>query len=82
VNFDDEEKLKKIVKQAPSSTAKDYGKPFYKILKDANFDFYQIDPNLFAPAKVTINNIKSGFTYTAGEVNEEVLLETMGIVNL
>jgi len=80
VNFDDEEELKRIVKQAPSSTAKDYGKPFYKILKDAKFDFYQIDPNLFAPAKVTINNIKSGFTYTAGEVNEEVLLETMGVL--
>ncbi|MBS7658291.1 MAG: methenyltetrahydromethanopterin cyclohydrolase [Candidatus Bathyarchaeia archaeon] len=79
VDFDNDEELKRIVKQAPSSTAKDYGKPFYKILKDANFDFYQIDPNLFAPAKVTINNIKSGFTYTAGEVNEEVLLETMGI---
>jgi len=82
VSFDDEEKLKKIVKQTPSSTAKDYGRPFYKILKDANFDFYQIDPNLFAPAKVIINNIKSGFTYTAGEVNEKVLLETMGIMNL
>ncbi|MBS7655406.1 methenyltetrahydromethanopterin cyclohydrolase [Candidatus Bathyarchaeota archaeon] len=80
VNSDDDEELKRIVKQAPSSTAKDYGKPFYKILKDANFDFYQIDPNLFAPAKVTVNNVKSGFTYTAGEVNEEVLLETMGII--
>ncbi len=79
VNFDDEEELKRIVKQVPSSTAKDYGKPFYKILKDAKFDFYQIDPNLFAPAKVIINNVKSGFTYIAGEINE-VLLETMGIL--
>lgn len=82
VDFDDDEELKRIVKQAPSSTAKDYGKPFYKILKDANFDFYQIDPNLFAPAKITVNNVKSGFTYTAGEINEEVLLETMGLIKI
>jgi methenyltetrahydromethanopterin cyclohydrolase len=82
VSFDDDEKLKRIVKQAPSSTAKGYGKPFYEILKEANFDFYQIDPNLFAPAKVTINNIKSGFTYAAGEINEEVLLKTMSILKL
>ncbi len=79
VDMEDDEKLRDFVIKAPSSTAKDYGKPFYEILRAANYDFYRIDPNLFAPAVVSINNIRSGATYTAGKINPEVLKTTMGI---
>jgi len=79
VNFDDDGKLKEIVSKAPSSTANEYGKPFYEIFKAAGFDFYKIDPNLFAPAAFTINNVKTGQTFRSGQVNVKVLKETMGI---
>ncbi len=79
VDFEDDQKLKEIVDKAPSSTARDYGKPFYEIFKAANFDFYQIDPNLFAPAVFTVNNIKTGVTFTTGKMNLSVLRQTMGI---
>ena len=82
VDFDDDEELKRIVERSPSSTAKDYGKPFYNILKEAKFDFYQIDPNLFAPAVVMVSNVKTGVTYAAGEINEKVLAETMGLAKV
>lgn len=81
VDFEDDEKLKMLVARAPSSTAREYGKPFYEILKAANYDFYNIDPNLFAPAVVSINNIRTGMTYTAGNINTDVLKKTMGILN-
>ena len=79
VDFEDDEKLREIVSKAPSSTAKDYGKPFYDVFKAAGFDFYKIDPNLFAPAVVSVNNIKTGQTFKAGQMNARVLKETMAI---
>ncbi len=82
VTMDDDEALKKLVSAAPSSRSRDYGKPFYEILRNAKFDFYKIDPNLFAPAVVSISNVKSGLTYTAGKVNEMILKEALGLSRL
>jgi len=80
VNFEDDEKLKEIVSKAPSSTAPEHGKPFYEIFKAAGFDFYKIDPKLFAPAVVTVNNIRTGQTFRSGQIDTRILKETMGIV--
>jgi methenyltetrahydromethanopterin cyclohydrolase len=79
VDFEDDQRLREIVAKAPSSTAAEYGKPFYEIFKAAGFDFYKIDPNLFAPAVVSVNNIRTGQTFRSGQVNAKVLKETMGI---
>jgi methenyltetrahydromethanopterin cyclohydrolase len=79
VSFEDDDKLKEIVSKAPSSTAKEYGKPFYEIFKATGFDFYKIDPNLFAPAVVTANNVKTGRTFRSGQMNPGVLKETMAV---
>jgi len=79
VDFEDDEKLKEIVSKAPSSTAREYGKPFYEVFKAAGFDFYKIDPNLFAPAVVSVNNIKTGRTFRSGQMNPAVLKETMAV---
>ena len=69
IEYDDEEELKKIISKAPSKASKDYGKPFIEIFKEANYDFYKIDSNLFAPAILMINNIKTGSTFIAGKTN-------------
>jgi methenyltetrahydromethanopterin cyclohydrolase len=66
------------VKKAPSKASKDYGKPFMEIFKEANYDFYKIDPNLFAPAVVTINNAKTGNTFEYGKINVKALRESFG----
>jgi methenyltetrahydromethanopterin cyclohydrolase len=77
VDYEDEDELAKIVEKAPSKASKDYGKPFIEIFKAANYDFYKIDPNIFAPAKITINNVKTGKTFTAGEINHRILMEAL-----
>jgi methenyltetrahydromethanopterin cyclohydrolase len=69
--YNDEE-LKQIVKKAPSSASKYYGQPFQQIFKEAGYDFYKIDPNLFAPATVSVCNLDSGSTFEAGTTNVEV----------
>jgi len=79
VSFEDDEKLKEIVSKAPSSTAREYGKPFYEVFKAAGFDFYKIDPNLFAPAVVSVNNIRTGLTFRSGQINDALLKETMAV---
>jgi len=72
----DEEELR-IVKKAPSKASRDYGKPFIEIFKEADYDFYKIDPNLFAPAVIIVNNIKTGRILKAGEINSDILEKSM-----
>jgi len=80
VEHDNDEDLKKIVKKTPSSESKSYGEPFYDLFKASGFDFYKIDPGLFAPAIVTVNNLKTGKITAAGKINEEILLKSIGYV--
>jgi methenyltetrahydromethanopterin cyclohydrolase len=79
VEHDDEAALKKIVRQAPSSTSKDYGKPFLQIFREADRDFYKIDHNLFAPAVLMVNNIKTGQILKVGQINVRALEESFSI---
>jgi methenyltetrahydromethanopterin cyclohydrolase len=79
VEYDDEEALKKILQQAPSSASKDYGKPFLQIFREADRDFYKIDHNLFAPAVLMINNIKTGQIIMVGQINVGALKESFSI---
>ncbi|HIH45409.1 MAG TPA: methenyltetrahydromethanopterin cyclohydrolase, partial [Candidatus Methanoperedenaceae archaeon] len=74
----DEERFKNV----PSSTSRDYGRPFYNTFKDANYDFFKIDPNVFAPAEITVNDLDTGKTYHTGRLNGEVLLQSYGIGTL
>ena len=62
-----------LIEKAPASTSSSYGKPFNDIFKEAEYDFYKIDPGLFAPAIYTINNKKTGKTLTVGKIDEELL---------
>jgi methenyltetrahydromethanopterin cyclohydrolase len=79
VDYDDEAALKKIVAQAPSRTSKDYGKPFLQIFREADRDFYKIDHNLFAPAVLMINEVKTGHILRAGQINVGALKESFSI---
>jgi methenyltetrahydromethanopterin cyclohydrolase len=78
VNCENEEALLKTLEKAPSKASKDYGKPFLEIFKAASYDFYKIDPNIFAPAVVVVNNVKSGNTLKAGEININALKKSFG----
>ncbi len=88
LNYEDEHELEDIVKQAPSSSSKmlqeakrlaEKNPRFLDIFKEAGFDFYKIDPNIFAPAVVAINNMKTGKTFRAGSLDIEVMKSSLGI---
>lgn len=69
----DDAELAALVEKVPSASSRDYGTPFYDLFQRYGGDFYKIDPLLFSPAQVTFNNLASGRTFSAGEVNAAVL---------
>lgn len=77
VEYENEEELKEYVCKTPSCTSKDYGKPFYEIFKSYDYDFYKIDPALFAPAAISVTNRKTGKTYKSGFINCDVLIRSI-----
>lgn len=78
VDYDDDEKLKELLEKAPSNASQNYGQPFFEIFKKVGYDFYKIDPNLFAPAVIIVNNAKTGRVFKAGKINAEVFRRSIG----
>jgi len=56
-----------------SSSSPAYGKPFKDIFTEARGDFYKIDLGIFAPAKITINDIKNNKQYKSGYLNDKII---------
>ena len=71
--------IESIAKKLPSSSSEGYGKPFYDVFKEAEFDFYKIDKGMFAPAEVVINDLRTGKMYREGYVNVELLKKSFGL---
>jgi methenyltetrahydromethanopterin cyclohydrolase len=65
--------LRDLVERLPASASSGYGEPFGKVLEDAEYDFYKIDPLLFSPAQIRLTSGASGRSFEAGGVNLEVL---------
>jgi methenyltetrahydromethanopterin cyclohydrolase len=65
--------IENLIERIPSAGSRDYGTPFYELFKRYNGDFYKIDPMLFSPARVEINNLNSGHTFRAGSLNTSLL---------
>jgi methenyltetrahydromethanopterin cyclohydrolase len=63
----------KLAQNLPSSASKDYGKTFAEVFKFYDMDFYKIDPMLFSPAKVAVNNIDTGNVFEAGQLNADLI---------
>jgi methenyltetrahydromethanopterin cyclohydrolase len=70
-----------LAQQLPASASRDYGKPFAEIFKACEYDFYRIDPMLFAPAEVLVTALESGKTYRSGGRDEKLLEASFGLTN-
>jgi methenyltetrahydromethanopterin cyclohydrolase len=69
----DDESLKAIGPQVPSSSSSDHGEPFAEIFRRAGHDFYKIDPLLFSPAVVVFCNLDTGNSFSFGRVLPDVV---------
>lgn len=79
VEKEKEAELFELLKKAPANKSSSYGKPFNEVFKAADYDFYKIDPGLFAPAIYTVNNIKTGKSISVGELNHDLLKQSYGL---
>ncbi|MBA61169.1 MAG: methenyltetrahydromethanopterin cyclohydrolase [Planctomycetaceae bacterium] len=75
----DDESIEAIGNKIPSGASKDYGKPFLEIFKEYDHDFYKIDPHLFSPAVININNLETGRYFRFGRFNSNVLEHSFGL---
>ena len=64
---------RELALRLPSGTSSDYGTSFAELFERAGFDFYKIDPALFAPAEVWVSHLGSGRTWHAGALDMALL---------
>lgn len=76
---DESDDIAKLAADLPSSAADGYGKPFFDVFKEAEFDFYKIDKGMFAPAEVIINDLRTGELFKEGFVNADLLKKSFGL---
>ena len=69
--------IEELCKKLPSSASPDYGKPFLEVFKAANYDFYKIDKGIFAPAVVTLNDIRTGKVVSSGKIDVEIIKRSL-----
>lgn len=62
-----------LARRLPSSNSRDYGRSFADVFRDYDYDFYRIDPALFAPAEVWVSSLASGRTWHAGGIDMGLL---------
>lgn len=77
VDAEDDE-LAELVEKVPSNASADFGVPFAEIFKRYDGDFYKIDTKLFSPALVRFTNLKTGNSFSAGEMREDLVRQSFG----
>jgi methenyltetrahydromethanopterin cyclohydrolase len=75
----DDESLREVGAQLPSSASAACGRPFLEIFEAAGRDFYKIDPHLFSPAEIVFHNIETGRVHRFGEVRNDIVRKSFGI---
>jgi methenyltetrahydromethanopterin cyclohydrolase len=68
-----DEAARDLAQRLPSRNSRDYGRSFAEIFKEVQYDFYKIDPALFAPAEVWVSNIATGRTWHGGALDMGLL---------
>ena len=74
----DDEAITRILDRVPSCSSSDFGTPFLDIFNSYDKDFYKIDKLLFSPAHVVISNLRSGNSFAAGSIHNEILQKSFG----
>jgi methenyltetrahydromethanopterin cyclohydrolase len=69
----EDDQLAEVGPRVPSSASPDHGAPFAAIFARYDNNFYQIDPMLFSPAEVVLNNLRTGRSFAFGRVKPDVL---------
>jgi methenyltetrahydromethanopterin cyclohydrolase len=72
----DDTLIEALAQKVVSQASKAYGQPFIEIFEQAGRDFYNIPLDIHSPAVVHLNNMNSGNTFSAGDINSTVLAKS------
>jgi methenyltetrahydromethanopterin cyclohydrolase len=72
-----DDELTALIDKVPSCASRDYGTRFQDLFMRYGGDFFRIDRMLFSPARVEINNCRSGRMHVAGRINPFLLQASM-----
>lgn len=72
----DDVELEDLIGRIPSTASPSYGTPFYELYQSFG-SFYNVDPLLFCPSQVTMNNLSSGRVFRAGQPHLGVLRRSL-----
>ena len=75
----DDDSAQSLARRLPSSASRDYGRPFAEVFKAYDYDFFQIDPMLFSPARVIVSALPSGRSFAAGSLDRALLEQSFGL---
>ena len=73
-----DEQAEDLARRLPAGNSKDYGKPFAEVFRDYGYDFFEIDPMLFSPARVTVTALDTGRSFRAGRLDAKLLERSFG----
>lgn len=68
-----DEAIESVLDHLPSNRSADFGVPFLEIFERYQRDFYKIDKLLFSPARVILNNLRTGRVFACGEIRTDIL---------
>jgi methenyltetrahydromethanopterin cyclohydrolase len=69
----DDETIRQVISLLPTEAHPAYGKPFAQLFEEHGYDFHKMDLRLHSLARVQINNITTGRTFSAGSINTDIL---------
>jgi methenyltetrahydromethanopterin cyclohydrolase len=72
----DDSEIEALIGRIPSLASPTYGTPFYEIYQRYG-SFYNMDPLIFCPSQVTINNVTTGRVFRAGKSHLGVLKSSL-----
>lgn len=75
----DDESLREVGPLVPASASSAHGQTFLEIFEGAGRDFYAIDPHLFSPAVITLQNHETGSVMSWGDTFTPLLQRSFGI---
>lgn len=75
----DDDSIAAAAARVPSCASRDFGDPFAVTFERYGFDFYKVDPGLFAPARVIFENVTTGRSHGFGTLCPEILRASFAI---
>lgn len=72
-----DEKIEEIIDELPLSASKLYGRPFIEVFEEGDRDFYKVNKDIHTIARFVITNIHSGNTFSAGEIRQDMLIDSL-----